>query len=91
MNGRNFSVRTEDDRLEQIDAIAKAHNRSRNFIVNEALERYLADERRWIAKVEEGLAAAEQGDFASEDEVTALFKRFDAMKMIMEASKPSGD
>ncbi|OHC80658.1 MAG: hypothetical protein A3G73_01360, partial [Rhodospirillales bacterium RIFCSPLOWO2_12_FULL_67_15] len=69
MPGRNFSVRIENDKLDEIDTLAKAQARSRNFIVTEAIERYLAEERRWIAKVKEGLAAAEAGDFASEREV----------------------
>ena len=77
MPGRNFSVRIENDKLDEIDTLAKAQARSRNFIVTEAIERYLAEERRWIAKVKEGLAAAEAGDFASEGEVAALFEGFE--------------
>ncbi len=77
MATRNFSVRTEDGKLEQIDAIARAQNRSRSFVVNQALDRYLAEERAWIAKVNEGLAAAEAGDFADADEVEAVFKGFE--------------
>ncbi len=77
MSGQNFSVRTESGKLAEIDAIAKAQDRSRNFVVNEAIDRYLAGEHQWIAKVKEGLAAAEAGDFASEDEVDALFKGFE--------------
>jgi predicted transcriptional regulator len=73
MPGRNFSVRTKDDTLEAIDTLAEAQNRSRNFIVNEAIDRYLAEERAWIAKVEVGLAAAEAGDFASEEDVAKAF------------------
>ncbi len=77
MPGQNFSVRIEDDKLDEIDALAKAQARSRNFVVTEAIERYLAEERHWIAKVKKGLAAAEAGDFASESEVAALFESFE--------------
>ncbi|HEC90632.1 MAG TPA: CopG family transcriptional regulator [Alphaproteobacteria bacterium] len=77
MSGRNFSVRTESEKLVEIDAIAEAHDRSRNFVVNEAIDRYLAEERQWVAKVNEGLAAAEAGDFAAKDEVEVLFKGFE--------------
>ncbi len=77
MAGRNFSVRTESEKLAEIDSVAKAQDRSRNFIVNEALDRYLAEERQWTAKVKEGLAAAEAGDFASENDVDNLFKGFE--------------
>ncbi len=77
MAGQNFSVRAESEKLAEIDSVAKAQDRSRNFIVNEALDRYLAEERQWIAKVKEGLAAAEAGDFASENDVDNLFKGFE--------------
>ena len=78
MPARNFSVRTDVGKLDQIDAIAKEQARSRNFVINEAIDRYLAEERAWIAKVKEGLAAVEAGDFATDEEVDAEFKKFEA-------------
>ena len=77
MSGQNFSVRTDRDKLAAIDAIAKAQDRSRNDIVNETLDHYLRAEQQWIAQVNKSPAAAEAGDFASEDEVGALFKDFE--------------
>jgi len=79
MPGQNFSVRTDRDKLGQIDRLAQAQNRSRNFVVNEAIDRYLAEERQWAEKVQAGLAAAEAGDFASAAEVDALFQGFEDM------------
>ncbi len=58
--------------------MAKTRDRSRNFLVNEAIDRYLAEERAWADKVRAGLVAAESGDFASNSEVDALFKRFES-------------
>jgi predicted transcriptional regulator len=77
MSGQNFSVRTDAAKLTELDRLAQAQNRSRNFVVNEAIDRYLAEEARWAAKVQAGLAAAEAGDFASSDEVEALFQGFE--------------
>ncbi len=77
MPGQNFSVRTDAATLAEIDRLAQARNRSRNFVVNEAINRYLTEERQWAEKVQAGLAAAEAGDFASADEVDALFRRFE--------------
>ena len=84
MTGQNFSVRTEREKLSEIDAIAKARDRSRNFVVNEAIDRYLAEERLWVAQVREGLAAAEAGDFATPEDVDALFAGFER------GSRPAG-
>ncbi|CUW40573.1 CopG family transcriptional regulator [Magnetospirillum sp. XM-1] len=78
MSGQNFSIRTDAAKLSEIDRLAQAHNRSRNFVVNEAIDRYLADERRWVEAVQAGLAAAKAGDFASADEIDTLFKGFEA-------------
>lgn len=78
MPGQNFSIRTDAAKLTEIDRLAQAQNRSRNFVVNEAIDRYLAEERQWAEKVQAGLAAAEAGDFASDGEVDALFGKFEA-------------
>ena len=78
MPGQNFSIRTDAAKLTEIDRLAQAQNRSRNFVVNEAIDRYLAEERQWAEKMQAGLAAAEAGDFASEGEVAALFGKFEA-------------
>jgi len=78
MAGQNFSIRTDADTLNELDHLAKARNRSRNFVVNEAIDRYLAAERAWADRVRAGLAAAEAGDIASDAELDALFGRFEA-------------
>ena len=77
MPGQNFSVRTDAVKLSEIDQLAQAQNRSRNFVVNEAIDRYLAEERQWMEKVRAGLTAAETGDFASDAEVESLFLKFE--------------
>lgn len=77
MPGQNFSIRTDSTKLTEIDRLAQAQNRSRNFVVNEAIDRYLAEERQWVEKVQAGLAAAEAGDFATTAEVDAMFERFE--------------
>ena len=55
MTGQNFSIRTDADKLNELDNLAKARDRSRNFVVNEAIDRYLAEERAWADKVRAGL------------------------------------
>jgi predicted transcriptional regulator len=77
MPGQNFSIRTDSTKLSELDRLAQARDRSRNFVVNEAIDRYLAEERAWAAKVQAGLAAAEAGDFASAAEVDAFFQRIE--------------
>ena len=78
MSTQNLSIRTDTAKLAEIDRIAEAQNRSRNYVINEAIDRFLADEIRWAEKVEAGLAAAEAGQFASDTEVESLFSQFEA-------------
>jgi len=77
MPGQNFSIRTDATKLSEIDRMAERQHRSRNFVVNEAIDRYLAEEHSWSEKVQAGLAAAEAGDFASDADVEALFDQFE--------------
>lgn len=45
----------------RLERLAAATRRSKSFLSNEALERYLAEEEAFIASVERGLADAEAG------------------------------
>ena len=76
MGVQSISVRTEQDLLADIDAAAKAQDRSRNWWINQALRSAIEEEKAWVAQVEAGLKAADEGDFASEEDVVATFERF---------------
>lgn len=56
-----------------LDRIAKAQNRDRSFIINEAVRNYLELQEWQVAKIKQGLREADAGKFVSEDEVRALF------------------
>ncbi|MCA3628290.1 MAG: ribbon-helix-helix protein, CopG family [Methylobacterium sp.] len=72
-----LSVRFDDDtKLEALDKLAQSMDRSRNWIVNRAIDRYLAEQAWQIEKIERGIAQADRGEFASEEEVRAAFARF---------------
>lgn len=45
----------------RLDQLATATNRSRSFLTNKAVERYLAEEEDFIASVHEGIADADAG------------------------------
>jgi predicted transcriptional regulator len=48
---------------QRLDILAKATDRSRSFLTNEAVERYLAAEEDFIRDVEAGIAEADAGHF----------------------------
>ncbi|MCE2933706.1 MAG: CopG family ribbon-helix-helix protein [Rhabdaerophilum sp.] len=74
-----LSVRFDDEaKLEALDKLAASMDRSRNWIVNRAIERYLAEQAWQIEKIEQGIAQADRGEFASSEQVEAAFARFRA-------------
>ena len=59
-----------------LDAIAAGMDRDRSYVLNQAIEAYL-DVYRWqVEEIRKGLAEAEAGDFATDEEVEAAFARW---------------
>lgn len=71
-----FTVRLDESALAALDRLAQKTERSRNWLVARALEDYLALNSWQIGKIEAGIAAADKGDFASEDEVARVRSKF---------------
>ncbi|MEG2139295.1 MAG: ribbon-helix-helix protein, CopG family [Bilophila sp.] len=72
------SFRAEKEKLQRLDALAVTMGRSRNWLVNEALNHFLAYHEWFLAEVQEGIAAADRGEFAAPEEVDALFHKYGA-------------
>jgi predicted transcriptional regulator len=56
-----FSIRLPDKLRAEIDAIAEATDRSRAYVVKEAIEAYVEERRRYIAELEAAKAGALKG------------------------------
>jgi len=67
-----FTVRLEEETLNELDNLAEKTERSRNWLVSRAIESYLSLNAWQIAKIEEGIAAADRGDFATDEEMAEL-------------------
>lgn len=77
------TVRMEDNLLQRVDGIAESLNRPRSWIINQALERFVAYEEWYIQEVNSGLAEVDQGEVATDKEVVDAFKKWgvDASQM----------
>ena len=64
-----FTVRTETDIVHQLDSMAGALDRSRNYLVNQALKEYLQHHAWQIEKVTQGIAAADRGELVDHDDM----------------------
>jgi predicted transcriptional regulator len=71
-----LSVRLPVVLMAELDKLAAGLDRPRNWVVNRALEDYVAMQAWQLAQIKRGLSAAKAGQFASEAEVEAAFAAF---------------
>jgi predicted transcriptional regulator len=70
------TTRIDEETRSRLDQLAKATDRSRSWLVADAIRRYVSEEGWQVAAVEEGVQQAEAGDFATEEEVRAAFAQW---------------
>lgn len=56
-----------------LDAIAANMDRDRSYVLNEAIAIYLEMHKWQIEEIKKGIAEADAGDFASEQEIETVF------------------
>jgi predicted transcriptional regulator len=66
-----ITIRATKETVDGIDALAAAMDRSRNYIVNQALRQYLETNAWQVERIEEGLAAAHEGRVRPAEDVFA--------------------
>jgi predicted transcriptional regulator len=67
-----FTVRVDDETLAALDKLAARTERPRNWLVKEALKTYLDIQAWQVAKIEAGIAAADRGEFAADEDLDAI-------------------
>jgi predicted transcriptional regulator len=60
----------------QLDQLAEETHRNESELANEAVTLYLAQPRRIIGQIQEGLAQAQRGEFVTDKEMEAFFARY---------------
>lgn len=60
----------------QLDHLAEESHRNENDLANEAVSLYLAQQHRIIGRIQEGLAQAQRGEFATDEDMEAFFARY---------------
>jgi len=66
---RTISFPIDSEKVAQLDLIAKAMDRDRSYLLNEAVGSYLSEQRRFVAMVEEGLEDLRSGRYYTDEEV----------------------
>ena len=71
-----FTIRVSSELQDRLDAIAEAIDRPRSWVVNRALETFVESEARQIEEIKRGLAEADAGEFATDEETEATFRKW---------------
>ena len=76
MGTEAFSVRTDSKKVKRLDQLAKQMDRSRNYVVNQAIDQLLELHAWQVERVKEGGKAADEGRFASDAEMKRIFNKY---------------
>jgi predicted transcriptional regulator len=76
MGDRALTLNVEDEILVRLDGLARETGRSSEQLAEEALRRYVEYESWKLDKVRDAVRRADAGDFASDDEMQAVFDRY---------------
>ena len=71
-----ISLRIDDDKIDELDNLAKAQKRDRSFVINEAIETYLEINKWQTEHIKASIVQANQGKFASTNEVDKILKKW---------------
>ena len=70
-----LSLRLPSDLARRLETLAKATDRTRTYVATRAIEEYVESEEESLAKIREGLAAADAGETVSHAEALAYVAR----------------
>jgi len=73
-----ITVRVPESLRARFDELAKTTGRTRQYLALEGLRRYIEVESWQVAKIMEGIRAADAGDFATEEEVERVVNKYRA-------------
>jgi predicted transcriptional regulator len=68
---KNISIRIDAAAIDKLDTLARAQDRSRNWIVKEALQQYFDHQDWMIEAIKDGIRDADAGRTVPHDQVVA--------------------
>jgi len=71
-----LTLRIDSGLKKKLDKLAKSTRRSRSFLAAEAIREYVALNEWQIEEIKKGIREADAGNFATEEEVAAMRKKW---------------
>lgn len=78
MTAKTINVRLPEALYNQIEELAKATARTKSFLAIDALTSYVQRESWQIRDIREGIQEADAGEFATDEQVNAVFGKYGA-------------
>jgi len=78
---KTTTIRMDGRTLKRLDGVARAMSRSRAWVLNQAVERYLNYEEWFVAQVQEGLKEARAGEVVEHEALVRAWERKRAAKV----------
>ncbi len=78
MTAKTINVRLPEDLYNQIEALAKATARTKSYLTIDALTHYVQRESWQVRDIHAGIQEADAGQFATDDQVKAVFAKYGA-------------
>jgi predicted transcriptional regulator len=78
VTARTINVRVPEALYNQIEELAKATARTKSFLAIDALTHYVQSESWQIRDIHEGIKEADSGEFATDEQVKAVFAKYGA-------------
>ena len=72
----NVTIRLEKDSVKFLDTLAKSYDRDRSYLIKEAVRSYISLHRWQIDEIKKAITEADAGDFASDEEMEALYAKW---------------
>lgn len=85
MTTSTTSIRLPDEVLHDLDALARATARNRNYLITEAVKEFVARETWHLRRIREGLRQAEAGEFVPAEEMEAFWASWTTPAALTEA------
>ena len=70
-----LTLRLDAKLKSQLDRLSKSMNRSRSFVAAQAIQEYVSVNEWQINEIKKGLAEADAGDFATDEEMQQTIRR----------------
>ena len=75
---KTLTARVDPEKVAFLDALAAAQDRDRSYLINEALEQYIAHRRWMVEETRKAVAEADAGEFLSDEESEAFMRELSA-------------